>query len=508
MPKAATESHILELPLQTNRGQARTLNVRLDAARQVYNACLGEALRRLRLVRQSREFQRAREMLKGKERTAAFRELNAELGFREYDLHAYAKQFNHSWLGQHLDIHVIQKLATQAFKAAQQYAFGKRGRPRFKGKRGLHSVEGKNNAAGVRFRNNAVCWLGLKLPCRIERGDPVAEYGLGQRIKYSRIVRREVRGKQRWYVQLVLEGKPYQKPKNAPGDQLVGLDIGPSTVAIVDDGEARLEQFCAPIEDKDREVRRLSRALDRSRRATNPENYNADGTVKPGPKRWYRSRRYRKVLAQKAEVQRRLAAHRKSLQGRLANEVIRRGTVIRTEDISYRSFQRNFGRSVGRRAPGLFVSMLERKAASAGGRVEMLPTQKLALSQMCICGAKTKKPLSQRQHSCGCGVTAQRDLFSAFLARHVQRGRLDAASAAEHWPSAEPLLSQAASRYKQAASRTGICLPLPLAEAGQSGSSAEEEIAAAKARDAVGAGLPVVESPREAQVFLLRTPRL
>jgi len=43
-------------------------------------------------------------------------------------------QFNHCWIGAHLDINTIQKLATRAFKAAQQYAFGRRGRPRFKGR--------------------------------------------------------------------------------------------------------------------------------------------------------------------------------------------------------------------------------------------------------------------------------------------------------------------------------------------------------------------------------------
>ena len=37
-----------------------TLLVRLEAARQVYNACLGEARKRVRLVHESKAFQRAR----------------------------------------------------------------------------------------------------------------------------------------------------------------------------------------------------------------------------------------------------------------------------------------------------------------------------------------------------------------------------------------------------------------------------------------------------------------
>jgi len=75
---------------------------------------------------------------------------------------------------------------------------------------------------------------------------------------------------------------------------------------------------------------------------------------------------------------------------------------------------------VSLRAPGRFVSILRRKAASAGGRVVEFPTRPTRLSQVCHgCGAVEKKPLSLRVHRCGCGVEMQRDLYSAFLARCV-----------------------------------------------------------------------------------------
>jgi len=506
--KTQDDCFVLELPLVTTPQQERVLEVRLDVARQVYNACLGEALRRLCLMRQSVDYQRARKLPKGRERKQAFAELRKRFGFDEYALHGYAKQFGHAWLGQHLDSDTIQKLASRAFDAAQKYAYGAKGRPRFKGKRRLHSVEGKRNKQGIRFRDQCIHWLGLVLPCRAERGDEVVAYGLGQPLKFSRIIRREIRGRSRWFVQLVLKGKPLAKEKNRPGDAVIGLDIGPSTIAAAWDDGARLERFCDELKGKRREIRTGLRQLDRSRRATNPGNYNEDGTIKKGPKRWVRSRRYRGGLAKLANVHRRLAEHRKALHGKLANAILGRGKEIRTEKLSYRAFQRNFGTSVGFRAPGLFVSMLKRKAESAGGCVEMLPTANLALSQICLCGQKKKKKLSQRWHQCDCGVSAQRDLFSAFLARHVQGGQLDAAGALESWPSAEPLLSRAASRFSQAARRNGNCRPRLPWRVGQSGSSAKDGIAEAKARDAVAVGLPMRESPREADVVPVRTPWL
>ena len=111
------------------------LLIRLDCARQVYNACLGEVLKRLKLLRASAEYQAACHLQRGSpEWVAAFRKANAQAGFREYDLHAYATQFSHSWLGEHLDSNNIQKVATRAFLSVQQYALGKRGKPRFKGR--------------------------------------------------------------------------------------------------------------------------------------------------------------------------------------------------------------------------------------------------------------------------------------------------------------------------------------------------------------------------------------
>ena len=50
-----TRSFVCELPLRVPSGLSRRLAARLEAARQVYNACLGEGLRWLGLVRQPRE---------------------------------------------------------------------------------------------------------------------------------------------------------------------------------------------------------------------------------------------------------------------------------------------------------------------------------------------------------------------------------------------------------------------------------------------------------------------
>jgi hypothetical protein len=212
-----------------------------------------------------------------------------------------------------------------------------------------------------------------------------------------------------------------------------------------------------------KEVRRIERAMDRSRRATNPDNYQANGAVRTGSKKWVRSEGYLRRLDRQQELERVLAAGRKKDHGKLQNSILRIGIPV-LEKLSYLSFQKNFGRSAKVRGSGMFVSGLKRKAENAGGKVREFLTRYTRCSQICLCGVVEKKPLSQRMHSCACGVKAQRDLFSAFLGRFAfedkdGRERLDVRRANQAWPGMDNLLELAASNLDQFVSvdTNGVC---------------------------------------------------
>ncbi|HEU64102.1 MAG TPA: hypothetical protein ENH96_01760 [Chlamydiae bacterium] len=181
----------------------------------------------------------------------------------------------------------------------------------------------------------------------------------------------------------------------------------------------------------------------------NKENYNVDGTLK---KKLKKSKKYLKNQNILAENNRKLKTYRKREHGKLANEVIRLGKHIKTEKLSFKAFQKIWGKSINFRAPALFLSILNRKAENAGGRVDFINTRKTALSQICHgCGTKKKKDLKTRWHTCDCEIKAQRDLYSAFLVRHVKDDILDISEAKKAWPSANLLLEQAMSRLNQTA---------------------------------------------------------
>ncbi len=60
MGRITSPSFIAELPLRVTPKQESTILIRFEFARQLYNACLGEGLRRLALMRQSKAYQSAR----------------------------------------------------------------------------------------------------------------------------------------------------------------------------------------------------------------------------------------------------------------------------------------------------------------------------------------------------------------------------------------------------------------------------------------------------------------
>jgi hypothetical protein len=283
---------------------------------------------------------------------------------------------------------LAQTLATRAYQALNRVCLGKAKRVRFKSRgRGLASIENKRNDTGMRFvlqkpaegNHGYLLWKDEQLPTIIAWNDPVITYGLDHRIKFARLVQRKASGPNahgadslgfRYFVQLVLEGIPYHKPKHPVGSDIIGADVGPSTIALVPrEAEASLSLFCEELLPDEKALRRLQRKMDRQRRAANPENYDRLGRIKKhGKKRlhWKTSKNYQKTRRRKAAQERKLAAHRKSLHGKKVHEIVAVGNILILEKLSYKAWQKHYGRSVGLRAPGMFLEQLKRTGAAHG----------------------------------------------------------------------------------------------------------------------------------------------
>src|SRR5208337_2034246 len=302
----------------------------------------------------------------------------------------------------------------------------------------------------------------------------------GKDISYIRIVRRILKGKDVFYVQFVIDtrmfsmsdeqvtarnlgiqkrnaelirkavetGKPSTRlnlkhlvsdireyPKTSKTIELIrslglskqfqgAFDMGPKHMAVFLRNEQSSIALFQPIVDKltdyAKEMRLLQRHLDRQRRQNNPDNFNADGTIRKGKKlKWHRSKAMIVTQGKIRELHRAIRETRKTVQRELASIIVALSDSLKTEDVSYKSWQKAYGKSVGNFAPSLFMTDVFSNAESAGSETTKIPL-KTALSQLCVCGLKKKKKLSQRVHDCECGVRSQRDVFSSYLALFYQ----------------------------------------------------------------------------------------
>ena len=264
------------------------------------------------------------------------------------------------------------------------------------------------------------------------------------RVCNNRMVLKEIRGVVRAFVQITLEGRSVSKRtkqgafNQTYGKGRIGIEIGTSTVAYVSQTEVSLqnlaERSTAKTLKQERRVSRLQRQLDRSRRAMNPDNFNADGTIKRGKKlEWTYSKRYLKVKAHLKNLQRIKAVNRKLAINELVNRLRSLGHEVIIESMNFKGLQRRskelsvnkkgkfnrrkrFGKSILNRCPGYFVSRLKEVFEQTNGCVIDIPILAYRASQYDH-QSKTyeRKPLSKRMHTFRSGETVQRDIYSAFL---------------------------------------------------------------------------------------------
>lgn len=471
MARASTPSFITEVPLIVNSGDEAELLSRFQAGRQLLNALLNESMVRMELVRQSEAFKAAKKLPKGKARNSAFSEARAAYRYSEYDIQAYATIVSNQsgWIAQKVDSNTQQKLATRAFQASEKVLLGRAKSVRYKVQTRFSSMEGKTNKQGIRWVDNQLVWGKLRLNALIDVENPVMLHGLTAKIKYVRILKREINGHRRWFAQLVCEGLPYQKPANFVAPGTVGLDLNVSNVAYVADSNAGLLPFAEQVPTFEREIASLQRQMQRSQRANNPDNYEPDslgrkgrktltkkGKAKKGKRKWNKSKRYLKLAAKKRELERRKAAYAKSQNRKLVNDILRNGNQIKSENVSVKGWQKRYGKAISAKSPGFFQSELKRKAESAGGSFTKFSTRSTALSQTHLTGERIKKSLSERVHYDQTGVVMHRDLFSAFLARYVDEDQLSLQDAISSYPGMESTLLEAWQRYQQSANRVSI----------------------------------------------------
>ncbi len=324
----------------------------------------------------------------------------------------------------------------------------------------------------------------LVMPVRLAQGAGqwahlhhfLADPEVWHKIDLVRVRDRKAPGGWRYYAHLLTHMAGYQSPGTRarraaiPTDRRAGVDVNVSNIALASFPAAhpkqlRVGQISASDEQQQaarrraKQARDRQRALDRSRRNTNADQYGpslrqrkraerraAKGlpvkqVTNPGgprtarsdgvPLRAYRrdtlSAGYRRTRIDHA-VDARAASQAKRARARhiAARIVALHGNAITAEDTTISNWARFWGKRIALFSPGMLVAALASECCATGGRLDRAATRTTAMSQHCLCGQRVSKTLAQRTHWCPhCGLQADRDVVSAALAACVELSDTD-----------------------------------------------------------------------------------
>lgn len=354
---------------------------------------------------------------------------------------------------------VAQKLAYTVWDALDDYLYDNGKQVSFSPIGEFTTIEGKSNATGPRYVDGFFVYkaLDLRIPVSFSRKDSYGyeEQCIQRPIHYCKLIRKWYPEGWRYFIQLVLGGEPPRKVrredgsyKHTLGSGRVGLDIGTQTLAVSSESTVQMHILAEKVQSIEDELLRLNRAMDRSRRATNPDMFNADGTIvtidklpeecviqRKGYKkrRWAKSKHYRKLESQRKYLYRKQAEARAQMHHELANHLLPLGNAFYIEDMNYRALakkakeakknkkgkwqsRKRFGKSIANKAPATFVKILEQKVQRLGGKFVRVSTFDTKASQFDHMDHTFKKAkLSKRWKTLADGTRIQRDLYSAFL---------------------------------------------------------------------------------------------
>ena len=232
----------------------------------------------------------------------------------------------------------------------------------------------------------------------------------------------------RWYASITVDCVPVRIQVDVGA---VGLDFGTHHAVAFSDGT--IIDNPRFIKQSQNKVNQLAK---KSRRKQSP---NWKKKIKA-------SRRWRKANQAVSKIQSKVARQRQDWQHKVAAEIVSGNSFVATEQLNLKNLTKKAKKGSKRKAQktglnrnlldvgiGNLKSLIKYKVTEAGGIYIEIPTRKVAPSQTCpSCGSRRKKDLSERIHTCDCGIQPlDRDVAAAIVMLNYARGKELTSSDAE-----------------------------------------------------------------------------
>lgn len=457
---------VLTLPLLTEPWQEHKIEKRFKIIEHMKNQLISKELKKLKNLERTKKYKELKKRIEfatESERKALYeqrKKLLIQAGFSQYAfIDDMANKKKNNFMQEHFESHIgaqiAQRAAMDIWRSFDSFLFNKGQMVHFQKKGTLNSIASKSKGKGMFYYpdKNIFKWSGggnkpkggIILYLRVAPLKTDYEKEMlknDEKIKYYRVVRKWMKNRYKYYLQITLEGKPVKKHRKV-GTGRVGIDIGTQTIAIVSDENVKLLELADKVNKNHIKKCQLQRKLDRSRRYTNPDNFNADGTIRRGIKghklKWNKSNHYLEIAGKIRELERKNADIRKYQHTCLVNDILAMGNQVYIESMNYKGMQRRaketqvdekgrfkkkkrFGKSLANKAPAMFVTLLKNKLLQNGEELHQIVTTTYRASQCDhTTGVYTKHGLGDRWRTLGNGDKVQRDLYSAFLIKNSNK---------------------------------------------------------------------------------------
>ena len=477
--RAQTPSYTVSVKLHLPKQIENRLEKSFRISNSVYNEGISFGLKRFEAMKRNPYYQELLEarrlakagidkLKKAKKKTKglvqqvklydkALFELRKAYGLTEFGISAHLSQQRRQPGSpyQQFNAGEIQVIAAQAYKTLEKVLFYqiKPNKVQFRSKFDLDvSFRNRVNRTGTRLEPSDKTGIAYRLyihksstfvdiPVKAFNKYQQTSLMRSEKIKYVQIIRKTIRGKKIYYLQIVCQGFPPSKVTKGSGT--IGIDPGISTVAFASQKEVALVDLVPKnITQKERLLKRFDQAIDRSRRVNNPECYNENGTIKKGARFKRPSNRQVRLRNRRRKVYRSLSEERTKLQGQLINRLVSQASSIKMEELNVKGLQKRsrdirinpktnrpfskkrFGKAVFKAAPSTFRMALGTRTSQLGIDFEVISPKNVKPSQYNhITQTFEKKPLSTRVYSLSDDYPdVQRDLYSAFLIGHIENG--------------------------------------------------------------------------------------
>ena len=393
-----------------------------------------------------------------KEAKAIGKQMNdyrASIGLSKSGLESYVKvwQKQHS---NHISSHQAQKEAERVMAGVDKVIFGNGKELHFRKLSQTTTLCSKSPKNGVSFDRENMTFKWMEDTFQLKPIDKNNLYMIQAlypdgteplQVSYCELKRMMFPNGWHYYLQIYVKDTAPQK--HTIGIGKAGIDPGTSTMAVSAEHKAILRELAPKTNDYAEHLKHTLKAMDKSRRDSNPDNYDPEGRVIKGSKVCHKSKRYKELERKYQSLCRQKALYVRQSHCVLANEVLEQADNIIVEHMDYRGLQRRsgnterqdkatviknrkgkqqavhkykrkkrFGRSLGSRAPSEFLTILKQKLDTAGGQYNEVNTKTFKASQYDHSdNTYTKVTLNTRFKVVG-GIKVQRDLYSAFLIQH------------------------------------------------------------------------------------------